>query len=140
MRDNPQCELRRIGGVGSTNTSDVDPVISALDGLVEALSRNIEASERAIQRAATIKELRAQGLEYRVIAERTGDPLVVQLVTENLDRLRVYGARLRHAHASALHAEGLTMDQIGELFGVTRQRISALLRSGEEDPESGAGS
>jgi hypothetical protein len=130
--------LRRIEAVGPPNTSDVDPVIRALDDLVEALSRNIEASEVVMQRAATIKELRAKGLEYRVIAETTGHPLVVQLVTENLDRLRVYGARLRQAHAAALHAEGLTMDQIAELFGVTRQRISALLRSGRELREPGA--
>lgn len=108
-------------------------MIDALDNLVEALSRNIEASELAMRRAGTIKELRARGLEYRVIADETGEPLVVQLVTENLDRLRVYGAQLRRAHAAALHHEGLTMDQIAELFGVTRQRISALLRSGQED-------
>jgi predicted XRE-type DNA-binding protein len=127
---NPSCS--KIGDVGSPDTP-VDPVINALDNLVEALSRNIEASELAMRRARTIKELRARGLEYRVIADETGEPLVVQLVTENLDRLRVYGAQLRHAHAAALHDEGLTMDQIAELFGVTRQRISALLRSGRED-------
>jgi len=127
---NPSCS--RIGDVGSPDTP-ADPVIYALDNLVEALSRNIEASELAMRRARTIKELRARGLEYRVIADETGEPLVVQLVTENLDRLRVYGAQLRHAHAAALHDEGLTMDQIAELFGVTRQRISALLRSGRED-------
>lgn len=118
--------------MGSINTP-ADPVISALDNLVEALSRNIEASELAIRRARTIKELRAEGLDYRAIADETGEPLVVQLVTQNLERLRVYGAQLRHAHAAALHDEGLTMDQIAELFGVTRQRISALLRSGRED-------
>ncbi|HEX6299003.1 MAG TPA: hypothetical protein VF148_00855 [Acidimicrobiia bacterium] len=116
----------------SSPDTPADPVISALDNLVEALSRNIEASELAMRRARIIKELRAKGLEYRVIADETGEPLVVQLVTENLDRLRVYGAQLRHAHAAALHDEGLTMDQIAELFGVTRQRISALLRSGRE--------
>lgn len=127
----PQPELLRIVDVSSPDTP-ADPVISALDNLVEALSRNIEASELAMRRARIIKELRAKGLEYRVIADETGEPLVVQLVTENLDRLRVYGAQLRHAHAAALHDEGLTMDQIAELFGVTRQRISALLRSGRE--------
>lgn len=117
--------------MGSPDTP-TDPVLSALDNLVEALSRNIEASELAMRRAKTIKELRAKGLEYHVIADETGEPLVVQLVTANLDRLRVYGAQLRHAHAAALHDEGLTMDQIAQLFGVTRQRISALLRSGRE--------
>lgn len=133
MREHPQPELHIIGDVAESNASETDPVLAALENLVDALNQNIEASQLAMERARTIKELRAQGLDYKVIADETGQPLVVQLVTENLDRLRVHGAQLRHAHAAALHDEGLTMDQIAELFGVTRQRISALLRSGRED-------
>lgn len=109
-----------------------DPVIEALDNLVDALVKNVEASELAMQRAHTIKELRARGLPYREIADEIGDPVVVQLVTANLDRLRVYGGQLRQAQAAALYEEGLTMDQIATLFGVTRQRISALLRPTRE--------
>jgi len=109
-----------------------DPVIEALDDLVEALAQNIEASELAMKRARNIKELRARGLPYRDIADETGAPVVVQLVTANLDRLRLFGARLRQAQAAALYDEGLTMDQIAGLFGVTRQRISALLRPTRE--------
>ena len=33
------------------------------------------------------------------------------------------------AEARALHDEGLTMAEIAALFGVSRQRVSALLRS-----------
>jgi hypothetical protein len=32
----------------------------------------------------------------------------------------------------ALHDEGLTMDRIAVLFGLTRQRISSLLKEGSE--------
>ena len=38
------------------------------------------------------------------------------------------GERFRSAQARSLHAEGMTMNVIAKLFGVTRQRISALLR------------
>jgi predicted XRE-type DNA-binding protein len=34
-----------------------------------------------------------------------------------------------------LHEEGITMDRIAELFGVTRQRVSGLLREAWDDPE-----
>lgn len=108
----------------------VDPVLQALDGLVADLESNIEASRQAIARATRIRGLRAQDLAYRDIADETGKPLVVELITENIDRLRTSGAALRRAHARALHEEGLTMDQIAELFGVTRQRISAILQKG----------
>lgn len=124
--------MPNIRDVDETSSPDTDPVIAALDDLVEALNQNAEAIEMAIERARAIKELRAKGLAYGAIADETGAPLVVQLVTQNLERLRIHGAQLRKAHAAALHEEGLTMDQIAELFGVTRQRISALLRSGSE--------
>lgn len=116
-----------IGAVVADSIGE-DPVLVALDGLVDALRQNVEASRLAMERADRIKELRSQGLRYRDIADETGAPMVVQLVTDNLDRLRVHGAQLRQAQAAALHDEGMTMDQIASLFGVTRQRISALLR------------
>ncbi len=37
------------------------------------------------------------------------------------------GSRWRRAEARALHREGLSMEKIAVLFGVTRQRVSALL-------------
>ena len=120
--------LRNIVLVAAENPES-DPVLEALDDLVAALNQNVDASQVAIERVGTIRGLRAQGLAYRDIADETGAPLVVQIVTENLDRLRVHGAQLRQAHATALHDEGMTMDQIAELFGVTRQRISALLQA-----------
>lgn len=106
-----------------------DEVLEALHSLVAALRRNVAASEQAMAQAHTIGELRAQGLPYREIVDEAGTP-VVQLVTENLERLRVHGAQLRQVQAAALHAEGMTMEEIATVFGVTRQRISALIRSG----------
>lgn len=111
-----------------------DPVSTALSSLVRTLEQNIEASRAVIDRAARIQELRARGLGYREIAAATGRPLVVETVTENLERLRRSGAALRRAQARALHDEGLTMEQIAELFGVTRQRVSAILRSADGGP------
>jgi predicted transcriptional regulator len=56
----------------------------------------------------------------------------VQLLTENARLLHAYGHRVRRTEARALHREGLTMDEIARLFGVSRQRVSALLR--DPDP------
>ncbi len=42
---------------------------------------------------------------------------------------RCSGAAWRRAEARALHQEGISMDRIAQLFGVTRQRVSALLNS-----------
>lgn len=107
-----------------------DPVLEALDGLVEALRSNIEASNAAIERAKLIQRLRAEGLSYIDISDEVGRPVVVNAITDNLQRLRSHGAEFRREQAKALHAEGMTMDQIGALFGVTRQRVSAILKKG----------
>jgi DNA-binding transcriptional regulator LsrR (DeoR family) len=54
------------------------------------------------------------------------------LLTESSKALDTSGSNVRRAEAQALHAEGMTMEQIAERFGVTRQRVSALLRKARE--------
>ncbi len=46
------------------------------------------------------------------------------------------GSRFRRLEARALYTEGLTMAQLATVFGVSRQRVSALLRGGEDPPEA----
>ncbi len=105
-----------------------DAVLLALSGLVDALRENIASNEEAVARAQSAIEQRRSGADYRTIVERSDEPLLIELVTGNTRRLMIHGARLRRALAAALHEEGLTMEQIATLFGVTRQRISAILR------------
>ena len=105
-----------------------DPVLEALDGLVRALRRNAERIEATIARAAEIREQRLAGRSYQEIESGEQRPLIVEMTRDNLAALVEAGSRLRRAEARALHAEGMTMEQIAELFGVTRQRVSALLR------------
>ncbi|MBV8980305.1 MAG: hypothetical protein JO086_05335 [Acidimicrobiia bacterium] len=105
-----------------------DPVLEALEGLVRALRENAARIDATIARAEQIREQRLQGLTYREIESGEQRPLIVEMTRDNLAALVEAGSRLRRAEARALHADGMTMDQIAELFGVTRQRVSALLR------------
>lgn len=108
---------------------DADEVLVALDELMAALDANLEAAKQIRARAAAIREARVAGWPYGEIVRAEERPLIVELVTEKLDRLSTAGSRLRRAEAAALHREGLSMDRIAEVFGVTRQRVSALLRT-----------
>ena len=114
--------------VGEVGDPADDPVLEALDGLVRALRRNAERIEATIARADQIREQRLQGRTYQEIESGEQRPLIVEMTRDNLAALVEAGSRLRRAEARALHAEGMTMEQIAELFGVTRQRVSALLR------------
>jgi hypothetical protein len=46
------------------------------------------------------------------------------------------GSRFRRLEARALYTEGLTMAQLATVFGVSRQRVSALLRDSEDPPQA----
>ena len=109
-------------------TTDQD-LLEALDDLVVALQENTVRNGEAIARAEEIKRDRAAGKAWSEIVNGSGDrPLIVELLTRNLEALTTAGSRLRRLEARALHDEGLSMERIGQLFGVTRQRISELLR------------
>jgi hypothetical protein len=116
--------------VAEYELSDVktDPVLEALDDLLDALEANAARIRATIERAATMRRMRHEGHSYREIESGQTDPLVVALTRDNLAALVEAGSRFRRTEAQTLHAEGMTMEQIAELFGVTRQRVSALLR------------
>ena len=46
------------------------------------------------------------------------------------------GGRFRRLEVRALYVEGLTMAQLATAFGVSRQRVSALLRDAEDAAEA----
>ncbi len=77
-------------------------------------------------------EQRRRGRPYREILPRGDQPLIVKLLRENLSHLTTAFSDLQHAEAMALHAEGMTMEQIGQLFGISHQRVSAMLKRGRD--------
>jgi HEAT repeat protein len=106
-----------------------DPVLDALDALVAAIEENSERNRRVLERAEFLRTQRASGKSWSELVSEESRPLIVEMIGDNLDRLFEAGSRFRRAEAKALHDDGLTMDRIAELFGVTRQRVSALLKA-----------
>ena len=105
-----------------------DAFLEALTVLDAALADNQQRVKLIKRRIAELRRQRAGGASYaEIVASRDG-PLLVQLLTESSAALDTSGANVRRAEAEALYAEGLTMDQIAEHFGVSRQRVSVLLR------------
>jgi predicted XRE-type DNA-binding protein len=105
-----------------------DPFLEALTALEGTLADNEQRTTLIRRRIAQLRRLRSQGAPYAETVAISDGPLIVQLLTESSKALDISGASVRRAEARALYAEGLTMDQIAERFGVTRQRVSALLR------------
>jgi hypothetical protein len=107
---------------------DRDDVLVALADLMAAADQ-VEAAVQALRRrAAQLERERSNGVAYRDLVREEHRPLIAELLTDTIKRFEAAGTRFRQAEARALHRDGLTMGQIAELFGLTRQRISVLLR------------
>ena len=107
-----------------------DAFIEALTALEDALADNGQRTSLIKRRIAQLRRLRAKDVPYTELVASAEGPLIVQLLAESSAALDTCGANVRRAEAEALYAEGMTMEQIATSFGVTRQRVSALLRKG----------
>lgn len=114
-----------------TDVHGDDPALEALTALVSVLEEESVALAAAVQRARRLQARRAEGRPYREIVPGEPAPLIVETISRSLARLSDAGGRWRREEARALHQEGLSMERIAALFGVTRQRVSALLAQAE---------
>lgn len=104
-------------------------LLDELARLDKMLAENVERSR---QMRARIKELTRKvraGETLPDVVAAEDRPLITEMITANIAALHEIGADFRRAHVAALRAQGLTMEQIADLIGVTRQRISAILKT-----------
>lgn len=111
-----------------------DELLAALDAMETAARENAARSKEIQARAKRMRAGIAKGTPVAELLSTATGPLSVELVSRNLMTLQDVGSQLRYALAKALRDEGLTIQAIGDYFGVTRQRISALLR--QHDPSA----
>jgi hypothetical protein len=118
--------------VDKTTDGSGDELLEALTALEEALADNERRARLIKRRIAQLRRSRAKDVPYTDLVTSENGPLIVHLLTESSAALDTSGAGVRRAEAEALYAEGQTMEQIAKSFGVTRQRVSALLRRGKD--------
>ncbi len=111
-----------------TNDPPIERLLIALTGIETAARDNAERSRQVQRRARTLRRQLQAGANLVELVEAEDTPRMVELISTNMATLETAGAEFRAAEALALRAHGLTIEAIAELFGVTRQRISALLR------------
>jgi DNA-directed RNA polymerase specialized sigma24 family protein len=109
-----------------------DAFLDALTTLEDVLADNGRRASLIKKRIAKVRRLRSRGASYTELVSSDDGPLIVQLLTESSTALDTAGANVRRAEARALYAEGMTMEQIADRFGVTRQRVSTLLHKARE--------
>jgi DNA-directed RNA polymerase sigma subunit (sigma70/sigma32) len=113
------------------DTDTNDPAVQALIELKKGLERTIAALDAAAARADELIERRASGRSWHDIVSTEEPPLVIETITRVLDDLGELGSRFRREEALALQREDVSLTRIGELFRVSRQRVSALVHRSE---------
>ena len=102
-----------------------DPVLAALDELVAAGRQNVIDWMALMTRVDQVREARRRDIDY--IEMQLPGVSVIDTVTANQERLATAAARFRRVLARELHRNGQSPATIARNFGVTRQRIAALL-------------
>ena len=107
-----------------------DAAVRALEELITRLDASIEELQRARTRAEQLLVDRRAGHPWLDLVTEEARPLVVESISTVLGDLATAGHAWRREEAAALQREHVSINRIAALFGVTRQRISALLREG----------
>src|SRR5687767_14456200 len=113
-------------------TSDSTPndlaMTRALDDVAEAADETALDQQRLARRARSMSRQRRFGSSWLQILERERQPGLIALMERSARRLQEVSGQFRPVLGRALVAEGLSTRQIARMFGVTRQRVSAMLR------------
>lgn len=105
----------------------------ALQALITTLDDCVSELERSRDRARALLDQRRSGTSWQDIVSAEERPLVVESISTVLGSLASTGSIWRREQAAALQGENVSINRIAAMFGVTRQRISALLREREEE-------
>jgi hypothetical protein len=108
---------------------DVDPVLDALAAVRSGLPVELERERALLRRLDAVTAARDRGRSWSSVAGDASLAVVPEL-TALQESLGAASVSTRRALAGALIGEGLTITEVGRQFGVSRQRIAALLTGG----------
>lgn len=114
--------------IGAAETGTDEPVVQALIELKATLENTIANLTTAAERVGPMINQRISGKPWSWITMSEQQPAITEIITQTLDELGDFGNRFRREKANALRHEGLSMSTIGELLGVSRQRVWTLLQ------------
>jgi hypothetical protein len=104
-----------------------DPALDALDEFAETIEETAAEQRSFARRARRLSRARRRGESWSDVVSSDAEPSLPAASTRLFARLATANTRVRQALASALRAEGLRIEQIARVFGVTHQRISRVL-------------
>ena len=110
---------------------ETEAALAAIAELLAAAEQMDQVIAVVRDRAPVARACVADGLPFAEIVTRLERPLTGEVLYDALDRFEAAGTRCRRVLATALRREGQTLQQIGGLWGISRQRVSELLQNAQ---------
>jgi hypothetical protein len=109
-----------------------DEALACLSGLAASSGELYQRLTLFSQRLNSTKGQHLPELPYAQMMTLENRLAMMEQISAAIKAVVREGSRFRRLEARALYAEGLTMAQLATVFGVSRQRVSALLRDTED--------
>jgi hypothetical protein len=106
-----------------------DVVLEALANLSDVATSTADDLAELNEDLARLRRSRQLGSSWRHIISDTDTPNLLSLLTKVAADLALACGSFRRATAIGLRREGVAVTEIAGLFDVSRQRVSALIRS-----------
>jgi hypothetical protein len=106
-----------------------DEVLEALSVLIDVLELSRRRIEAVKGGAEQLRRGRSHGATYAELLTGADSRGLIDGLRELLDDLVGAASGLRRAEASALRGEGLSMNEVGAVLRVSRQRASAIVKN-----------
>ena len=104
-----------------------DPAADALDGIAATAEEVADEQHEVARAARSLAERRRGGATWTELVDTRSPLVLVDLLRHSAGLLLGAARALQGALARALAREGCTTREIGTRFGVSHQRISALM-------------
>jgi hypothetical protein len=117
-----EAEEAESGGTGE------DPVVMALTTLSDVATSSAEDLMGLNEHLDTIRNHRVRGWSWHRIISDDAIPNPLAVLTSIATNFARASGAFRRALAVGLRKEGMQVTEIAGLFGVSRQRVSALIR------------
>ncbi|HLG67588.1 MAG TPA: hypothetical protein VKV36_06945 [Acidimicrobiales bacterium] len=103
-------------------------MLVALRELAAAIEENARDEQLLARRIEELQAARARGSSWLEVLRAEPEPGTLQLVSRVHGRISERSGVLRRTVVAVLREEGASIPSIAQLFGVTHQRVSNLIR------------